>query len=131
TRIDELRHDVHTVLQLKRHEIGLPVLDFIERRLFPSGTADVGERLVVVDRGNEEWFTCGLCVERVIKAKFRRVGGTEVVDLFRGPCLRGANLLCGLVVSSFEFLLVSLGVGRLYIAAKRIVRGRTLFRLDK
>src|SRR6266699_319129 len=64
-RIDDLGHDVDAVLDLKSHEIGFPILDFIERRLFPSGAADVGERFVMVDRGNKERLPRGLCAELI------------------------------------------------------------------
>src|SRR5882724_2882120 len=127
-RIDDLGHDVDAVLELKGHEVGFPILDFIERRLFPSGAADVGERFVVVDRGNKERLPRGLCVERIVKPKFGRVGGTELADLFGGPRLRGANLLCGLVVSSVNFFLVGFRISRSHVAAKRYVQSRSLLR---
>src|SRR5271156_6029945 len=52
--VNDLGCDVHTVLELERNQVGLAVLDFIESGLFTRSALDVGEGIVVVDRGHEE-----------------------------------------------------------------------------
>src|SRR3974390_3214420 len=75
--VDDFRRDVHAVFKLEVDEVGLAVLDFIERRLFPRGALDVGELVVVIHGGHEKGLARRLRVERVIELQFPRVGGTK------------------------------------------------------
>src|ERR1700691_2382207 len=52
--VNDFGCDVHTVLELERNQVGLAVLDFIESGLFARSALDVGEGIVVVDRGHEK-----------------------------------------------------------------------------
>src|ERR1700691_3057162 len=53
-RVNDLGCDVHTVLELERNQVGLAVLHFIKSGLFACSALDVGEGIVVVDRGHEK-----------------------------------------------------------------------------
>src|SRR5580704_7906559 len=88
-------NDVHAVFELEGNEVGFAVLDFIERGLLAGCAADVGEVVVVVDRGNEKWFARQFRVEGVIKPKFRGVAGTKLIDLLGCRGWGGADLLGG------------------------------------
>ena len=77
---------------MKRNQVGLSILDFIERGLFSRATLDVSKIVVVIDGRDEEWLPRCLCVELVIELEFRRVNGTETVDLLRGLGLRSVDL---------------------------------------
>jgi hypothetical protein len=56
---------------LKRNQVGLPVLQFIDRELFGGGGLDVGELVVVIDGGHVEGF---LVVKRVIELQRTSAG---------------------------------------------------------
>src|ERR1700691_4948907 len=53
-RVDDFGCDVYTVLELERNQVGLAVFDFIKSGLFARSALDVGEGIVVVDRGDEK-----------------------------------------------------------------------------
>src|SRR5208337_3321342 len=118
TGVDDFRRDVDAVIKLKVDEVGFAVLDFIQRRFFSRRALDVGELVIVIHRGNEEWFSRRLGVESVIKLKLRRVGGTKAIDLFGGLSLGGADLLSGLYAECVEFFLVCLGLTSFHVAAQ-------------
>src|SRR5258707_9392953 len=80
--VKNLGNDVDAVFELEIDQVGFAVLRFVQSRFFPRCALDVSEGIVVVDRGNQERFARGLVIERVVELKFRRVTGTEVVDLF-------------------------------------------------
>src|SRR5258708_7722078 len=94
--VDDFGRDVHAVLKLERNQVRLTVLHFLEGGLFARATLDIGERVVVVDGGNEKWFASCFCIKRVIELELRCVTGTEMINLLGGLNLRGANLLHGL-----------------------------------
>src|SRR5258708_20429048 len=95
---------------MKRNQVGLSILDFIERGLFSRATLDVSKTVVVIDGRDEEWLPSRLCVELVIELEFRRVNGTEMVDLLRGLGLRSVDLFRRLSPERLQFLLVCLGL---------------------
>src|SRR6516162_2499621 len=123
--VDDFRCDVAAVFELERDQVRLAVLDFIERGLFSRAALDVGERVVVVDGGDQEWDAARFPVERVVELEFRGVAGPETVQLFGGLHLRRADLIRGLGAERFEFLLVRLGLARADIAAQPRVRRAT------
>src|SRR5271155_3104152 len=53
-RVNNLGCDVHTVLELEWNQVGLAVFDFIKSGLFACSALDVGEGIVVIDRGHEK-----------------------------------------------------------------------------
>src|SRR5271155_5695550 len=53
-RVNDLGCDVHTVLELERNQVGLAVFDFVKSGLFACSALDVGEGIVVIDRGHEK-----------------------------------------------------------------------------
>src|SRR5688572_9839422 len=73
TLFDDLRHDVDAALDLKRHQVGCVVAEFIERGEFGRAGADVRERPVVVDGGHEEWLFVG--PEPIRESQLRRIRG--------------------------------------------------------
>src|SRR6266852_8704938 len=84
TGVDDFGNDVDAVLELEGDEIRFPVFDFIQRGFFSRATADIREGVIVVDRGDEEWFSRRFCVEGVVEPEFSRVAGAKLVDLFGG-----------------------------------------------
>src|SRR6516164_8709732 len=123
--VDDFGCYVAAVFELERDQVRLAVLDFIERGLFSRAALDVGERVVVVDGGDQEWVAARFRVERVVELEFRGVAGPETVQLFGGLRLRRADLIRGLGAERFEFLLVRLGLARADIAAQPRVRRAT------
>src|SRR6266478_3968015 len=85
--VDDLGRDVDAVLELEGDQVGLAVLDFIKSGSFPCAALDVGERVVVVDGGDQEWVAARFRLERVVELEFRRVAGPETVQLFGGLSL--------------------------------------------
>jgi hypothetical protein len=71
TGVDDFGSDVHAVLDLKANQVRLAVLHFVESRFFPGGALDVGERVVVIDRGQLEGFTRSFWLEDVVELNFR------------------------------------------------------------
>src|SRR6266851_7763181 len=93
TAVEDLGNDVDAVFELEVDQVGFSVLHFVQSRFFPRGTLDVGEGVVVIDRGNEERFARGFRIEEIVELKFRRVTGAEAADLLTILDLRGVELL--------------------------------------
>src|SRR5271169_1195037 len=91
--VDDLGRDVNAVLKLKRDQVGLAILDFIESGFFPRAALDVSKRIVVVDGGDQERLAASFRVERVVELEFRCVTGAEVVELLSGLSLRLVDLI--------------------------------------
>src|ERR1700739_539912 len=131
TRVNDLRNDINAVFELKRDEVCLAVLDLVECGLLASRAADVGEPVVVVDRGNQKRFARGLCVKKVVEPELRCVTRTELIDLFHGARFGGADLLAGLLMNVRQLLLVRLRVGGSDIATERAACGGSFLWFDK
>src|SRR5208337_4705409 len=131
--VDDLWSDADAVFELEGDQVRLAVLDLIESGFFPRAALDVGERVVVVDGGNQEWLAARFRVEGIVELEFGRVAGAEMVDLVGGLGLRGVYLLGGLGAEGFEFLLVRLGFACTDVATQPAVDRdtRAFFRLDK
>jgi len=52
--VENLGNDVGAVHQIEIYDIRFAVFDFVNGRLLGSCTSDVGEAVVVEDRGNQE-----------------------------------------------------------------------------
>src|SRR5271168_2684254 len=124
-RVDDLGGDIDAVLNLKRDQVRLAVLDLIESRLLPRATPDVGENVVVVDRGDKERLTAGLRLEQVVELEFCGIARAELVEPFRGLRLCGAELRGSLGAERFEFLFVNLNLRGTDVAAEFAVEGNT------
>src|ERR1700722_8343996 len=93
--VHNLGNDVDTVLELEVDQVWFSVRPFIQGGFFPCCEIDVGEGIIVIDRGNEKRFMRGLRVQEVVKLEFRRVTRAEVIDLLARLSLRGTNLVGG------------------------------------
>src|SRR6266566_6424703 len=67
--VHNLRDDVDAVGEVKVDEIGLAILDFVNRRFFLGAALDVGEFLVVIDRGDGERRVRGLGAVAVVEGE--------------------------------------------------------------
>jgi len=108
--VNDLWCDVDPVFELEGDQVGFAVLEFIQSGLFTGGAADVGERFVVIDRGDEERLVRRLRVEWVIELELGRVAGAEAVDLLGGLGLGSMDLIRCLRAQRLQFLLVRLGL---------------------
>ena len=72
--VDDLGCDVNAVLELERDQVRLAVLDFIESGFFSRATLDIGERVVVVDGGNQEWLAARFRIEEIVELELRWIG---------------------------------------------------------
>src|SRR5580704_10815068 len=120
--VDDFGCDVNAVLELERDQVGLAVLDFVESGFFPRAALDIGERVVVVDDGNQERFPRRLRVEGVIELEFGCVAGAETSHLLGGLGLRRVDLIRRLGAERFEFLLVGFRFPSAHISAQPGVR---------
>src|ERR1700733_10829084 len=121
-RVDDLGRDVNAVLELEGDQVRLAVLDFIESGLFLRGALDVGERVVVVDDGNQEWLTRRLGVERVVELECGCVAGAKAVELLCQMGFGRVDLIRRLGAERFKFFLVGLGLARAYVSTQCGVR---------
>src|SRR5260221_13409541 len=72
--VDDLGCDVDAVLELEGDQVRFAVLDFIESGFFSRATLDIGERVVVVDDGNQEWLAARFRIEEIVELELRWVG---------------------------------------------------------
>src|SRR5258708_24368826 len=116
--VEDLGDDVNAVFELEIDQVGFSVLYFVQGRFFPRGTLDVGESVVVIDRGNEERFARGLRIKQVIELELGCVTGAETIDVLARLDLRGVELVRRLRAQSFQFFLVCFRLAGAHIATQ-------------
>src|SRR5580704_10062255 len=114
--IEDLGDNVHAVFELELDEVRLAVFHFVQSGFFPGVAADVGEGVVVIDRGNQKRLATSTCVERVVEPEFGGVFGTKAVHLLRYTDFGGTNTRFRLYAKRLQFFLVGFRFARAHVA---------------
>ena len=112
--VEDFRNDVNAVLELEVDEVRFAVFHFVKSRLFLRGALDVGECVVVVNRGNQKRLSRSFVSMSIVEMEFRldiRIGICSICSVACDCAARIWSSVCARIVSS-SFLYASASPAR-------------------